>query len=150
MTFDSRLSWKQHILETKGNCYKRLNIIKTLSHYHWGADERSLLKIYKALIRSKLDYGCIVYMSASKTDLGSLNAIHNMALRFCLGAFRSSPSESLYCEADEPPLWIRRQYLLLSYAASVSSNPLNPVYSLFISTASPLNNPSPIIKPIAH
>lgn len=62
MIFDSRLNWKRHILDTKSEGYRRLNIIKTLSHFHWGADETSLLKIYRSLIRSKLDYGCFVYI----------------------------------------------------------------------------------------
>ncbi|XP_056647604.1 uncharacterized protein LOC130452381 [Diorhabda sublineata] len=150
LTFDSRLTWKQHIREIKGECGKRLNLIKILSHYHWGADENSLIKIYSAIIRSKLDYGCHIYISATKSDLDLRNSVHNTALRLCLGAFRSSPAESIYCEANEPPLWIRRQQILLSYAASVSANPLNPVYSLFTSNSNTLHNSSalPLLKPI--
>ena len=52
------------------------------------------LKLYRSLITSKLDYGCIVYGSASKTALVKLNPVHNQGLRLSLGAFRSSPVES--------------------------------------------------------
>lgn len=77
-----------------------------------------------------------------------MNSIHNTALRLCLGAFRSSPVESLYCEANEPPLWIRRQHLLLNYIISVSSNPLNPVYSLFTNDSLQNISTSSTIRPL--
>ena len=35
----------------------------------WGADKQSLIYIYKALMRSTIDYGCIVYSLACKTSL---------------------------------------------------------------------------------
>ena len=65
--------------------------------------------------RSKLDYGCIVYGSASKTASAKLDPVHNQGLRFSLGAFRPSPVESLYVEAHEPPLEIPRDKLALQY-----------------------------------
>ena len=68
-------------------------------------------KLYRSQVRSKLDYGCIVYGSASKTALAKLDPVHNQGLRLSLGAFRSSPVESLYVEAHEPPLEIRRENL---------------------------------------
>src|SRR6266576_6579508 len=63
-----------------------------------------LLKIYHSLIRSKIDYGCQIYRTASKTLLQNLTSIQNSCLRICTGAFRTSPSLSLCCEAGEPPL----------------------------------------------
>lgn len=51
-----------------------------------------------------MDYGCIVYSSARKTLIATLNIIQNAAIRYCLGAFPTSPVTSLYCEAGVPPL----------------------------------------------
>jgi hypothetical protein len=45
----------------KKKAHKSLNVIKTLSHYKWGAEGTILLKIYRSLKRSKLDYGSIFY-----------------------------------------------------------------------------------------
>ncbi|GFU00078.1 RNA-directed DNA polymerase from mobile element jockey [Trichonephila clavipes] len=73
-----------------------------------GADRTSLLRLYRALIRSKLDYGSVVYSSACKSLLKILDPVHHQALRLCLRAFRTSPVESLYAEAYEPPLDLRR------------------------------------------
>ncbi|GFT96973.1 RNA-directed DNA polymerase from mobile element jockey [Trichonephila clavipes] len=87
---------------------KALNILKVLANTRWGADRTSLLRLYRALIRSKLDYESVVYSSACKSLLKILDPVHHQALRLCLGAFRTSPVESLYAEAYEPPLDLRR------------------------------------------
>ena len=81
-----------------------------------------LLKLYLPLVRSKLDYGCIVYGSAAKTSLAELDPVHNQGLRLSLRTFRSSPVESLYIEAHEPPFEIRRTKLVC-YFCNISSNP---------------------------
>ena len=77
-----------------------------------------------------MDYGCIVYGSASKTALAKLDPAHNQGLRLSLGAFRSSPVESLYVEAHEPPLEIRRDKLALQYVLKLKANPENPAYDV--------------------
>ena len=119
-----------HIKYLKARCQKSLNILKVLSRTEWGADRTKLLKLYRSLVRSKLDYGCIVYGSASKTALAKLDPVHNQGLRLSLGAFRSSPVESLYVEAHEPPLEIRRDKLALQYVIKLKANPENPAYNV--------------------
>ena len=85
-------------------CTKALNLLRVLAHTSWGADQETLLHLYRSLIRSKLDYGCIVYGSARGSYLRMLDPIQNHALRLCLGAYRTSPASSLCVEANEPPL----------------------------------------------
>ena len=77
-----------------------------------------------------MDYGCLVYGSASKTALAKLDPVHNQGLHLSLGAFRSSPVESLYVEAHEPPLEIRREKLALQYILKLKANPENPAYDV--------------------
>ena len=88
-------------------------ILKVLSHSKWGADRVSMLRLYRALIRSKLDYGCQNYSSANARQLSKLDAVHNEALRISTGAFRSSPINSPYVEASEPSLSDRRDKLIM-------------------------------------
>ena len=95
----------------------------SLSRTEWGADQTTLLKLYRSLVRSKLDYCYIVYGSASKTALAKLDPVHNQGLRLSLGAFRSSRVETLYAEAPEPPLEIRREKLALQYIFKLKANP---------------------------
>ena len=122
--------YKTHLWYLKARCQKSLNILKVLSRTEWGADRTTLLKLYHSLVRSKLDYGCIVYGSASKTAWAKLDPVHNQGLRLSLGAFRSSPVESLYVEAHEPPLEIRREKLALQYTIKLKANPGNPAYDV--------------------
>ena len=100
------------------------------SHTSWGADRTTLLKLYRSLVRSKLDYGCIIYVSARKSYLQMLDPIHNQGLRLALGAFRTSPVASLYAEADEPSLYSRREKLSLQYAIRLAANPSNPAHEV--------------------
>ena len=128
LIWDSKLNFKAHIEYLKKKCMKAMNILRVLAHSDWGADQSTLLHLYRALIRSKLDYGCIVYGSARKSYLEKLDPIQNNALRLCLGAFRSSPIDSLYVEANEPPLEYRRIKLTLQYGLKLKANPDIPSY----------------------
>ena len=89
LIFDHKLSFIPHIKHIKNKCQKALNLLRVLSNTSWGADRRTKLVIYKALIRSKLDYGSIVYGSARPSYLKSLETIQNQGLRLCLRAFRT-------------------------------------------------------------
>ena len=92
----------------KAQCKDALNLIRVVAHLKWGGDRDTLLMLYRAIVHSKLDYGCIVYASASNTDLRQLDSIHNSGLRLALGAFCTSPVSSLYTEANKAPLEKRR------------------------------------------
>ena len=128
--FDRKLSFIPHIKYLKAKCLKALNLLKVLSHTNWGADRTVLLQLYRSLIRSKLDYGSIVYGSARKSYLMMLDTVHHQGLRLALGAFRTSPVESLYVEAEEPSLYLRREKLALQYAIRLAANPSNPTFKV--------------------
>ena len=107
----SQLDWVQTRFSTKigsitNKCVKALNLLHVLAHTSWGADQETLLLFY-ALIRYKLDYGCVVYRSARPSYLRMLDLIQNYAVQLCFGAFRTSPCSSLSVEANEPPLKLR-------------------------------------------
>jgi len=73
-------------------------------------DCATLLKLYRSHVRSKLDYGCVVYGSARKSVFESLD-------REC------------GVEAGELPLVLRRQQLCLQYICKLRSNPCNPAFN---------------------
>ena len=130
LIFDCKLSFIPHNKYLKAKCLKALNLLKVLSHTNWGADRTVLLQLYRSLIRSKLDYGSIVYGSARKSYLMMLDSVHHQGLRLALGAFRTSPVESLYVEAEEPSLYLRREKLALQYAIRLAANPSNPTFKV--------------------
>jgi len=113
----------------KNKCTKAHNLLRVVAHTSWGADQQTLLHLYRSLIICKLDYGCIVYGSARGSSLQMLDPVQNHALRLCLGAYRTSPSSSLCVLANEPPLYIRRRKLSILHCLKLSSSPQNPTYN---------------------
>ena len=138
MTFDYQLNWKEHVKYLKDRCLKVINVLKFLSHSTWGADRTSMLLLYRALVRSRLDYGSIIYSSARESTLKSLPPVHNIGLRLATGAFRTSPTFSLYADAGEPPLDTRRAVLMGNYVAKILSMTDHPCFN-FISNPRFLN-----------
>ena len=124
--FDKKLTWGPHIDRLKLNAKKALNIVKVVSSFDWGADRKSLLKLYDAVCRSKLDYACQIYSSACKTRLKELNVVHNLGLRICIGAYITSPIESIYVDSNELPLLLRREELSLRYIQRLKCCSENP------------------------
>ena len=100
-----------------------VNLFKIIAHQTWGADQSTLLTLYRTLIRTKLNYGAIVYGSACKSYLKILEPVANQALRICLGAYRTSPVSSLQVSAHELPLELCREQLPLQYCTE-----LNPTH----------------------
>ena len=130
--FDRKLSFIPHINYLKAKCQKALQLLRVVAHTDWGADKSTLLKLYRSLVRSKLDYGCFIYGSARKSYLRCLDSIHHLGLRLALGALRTSPVESLYVEANEAPLSLRRERLALQYYTKLQSCPSNPAFECTI------------------
>ena len=126
--FDQHLSFLPHIRYLKVKCLNALNILRVVGHTDWGADKVTLLRLYRSLVRSRLDYGCTVYSSAKPYILKLLDSVHHEGLRIALGAFRTSPMTSLYAEAGEPPLRLRRIQLSLNYYLKLRAFPENPAY----------------------
>ena len=107
--------------------------ISTLSKYVLSGHHKStLLHLYRLLIRSKMDYGSIVYNSASNTTLKSLDIIVQDNLRNISGCFRSTPVQSLYVLLNEMPLEKRRKGMTLKYYVKIRSHISNPAHSSLI------------------
>ena len=129
--FDRKLSFIPHINYFKAKCLKA-QLLRVVAHTDWGADKSTLLRLYRSIVRSKLDYGCFIYGSARKSYLRCLDSIDHMGLRLALGALRTSPFESLYVEANEAQLSLRRENLELQYYTKLQSCPSNPDFKCTI------------------
>ena len=71
MIFDSKLTWNAHINSLVSKCLCRINLMRSVTSHSWGASKSTLLTIYRALVRSRLDYGSQLLYTASKTALPS-------------------------------------------------------------------------------
>ena len=110
--------------------YVKKKCLRVVGHTDWDADKSTLLKLYRTLVRSKLDYGSAVYGSTKDYILKELDPIHHQGLRITLGAFRTSPVQSLYAEAGEPSLKHRRLKLSMNTYIKLKSIPENPCQDL--------------------
>nr|XP_055031454.1 uncharacterized protein LOC129420520 [Misgurnus anguillicaudatus]XP_055031455.1 uncharacterized protein LOC129420520 [Misgurnus anguillicaudatus]XP_055031456.1 uncharacterized protein LOC129420520 [Misgurnus anguillicaudatus] len=122
VTFDSRLTFAEHIRRVEGKCKKVVNVMRCLTGREWGASCSSLKSIYVALIRSVLDYGSIVVGSAAKSLIKKLEVVQTQALRVCCGAFKTSPAPALQVEMGEMPLDLRRVHLMANYWVSLNGH----------------------------
>ena len=128
MIFDKKLTFIPHLKYLKIKCHKTLQLLHVVAHKERGADRNTLLLFYRSLIRSKLDYGSIIYWSARKSYLKTFDPIYCGGLRLVLGAFRTSPVESLYAVANEAPANNRSCKLALQYYVKLNSCPTNPAH----------------------
>ena len=90
------------------------------------ADRVTMLRLYRALIRSKLDYRYMIYGTAKDGLFRSLDPVHNASLRLCTGAFSSSPVVSLSSDSGEIPLSERRMPLTLQFYSHIELLPTSP------------------------
>ena len=75
--------------------------------------------VYKALIRSVIDYGSIAYDSAPQSQLARLDSIQCQALRICTGAMRGTSLAVMQAHCDEMPLQLRRLKYQTQYSVKV-------------------------------
>ena len=131
--FDWRMSWTTHLQYLKDKCIRDLRLLKTLAYSKTKTDTKMLLRIYKTIILPKIDYGCSAYGTAAQTKLGKyLDPLHHNALRLCLGAFHTTPKESLYVESNIHSLSFRRKILGIKYyARTLTINKNNTVCNLY-------------------
>ena len=105
--------------------FEALNILNVIGNTEWGADRKVMLRLYRYLVRSKLDYGYIVYGSARKSYLQMLDPVHIQGLRLCLGGFRTSPVESACTLMHRNLVWVLNVQRYLCSMLPRSSHCLN-------------------------
>ena len=126
----AKLTWNDYIRYVITRCSKRINLLRALTGTDWGANKKTLIMLYRSLIRSIIDYGSIAYDSASESSKRLLDQIQSKALCICCGAMIMTPVAALQVECGEVPLGLRRRELQLQYAVKLRANPDNPTRSI--------------------
>lgn len=128
---DKSLLWSKHINETREKTMKMIGLLKVLAGASWGLHPKHLRRLYIALIRSRIDYGCFFYDSAAKTHLLKLDRVQNIAMRVIGGFIRTTPIHAMECEVCLYPLQFRREYLATKYCLKIQSFSNNITVRLF-------------------
>jgi hypothetical protein len=130
LIFDSKLSWDKHIEEINTCLIRRGNILKSLTSKKTYLSTTLLLRVYKALIRSKLDYGAAALVNIPKSKIEILERTQNQLLRIVLGCLKSTPKALLHLETNILPVHMRWQNLAANYYLKLSHKPFNPAYKI--------------------
>ncbi|CAD6215528.1 GSCOCG00000337001-RA-CDS [Cotesia congregata] len=117
----SELKWSNHIKELEKRCRNASKTINCLRGTWWGADPSLLLRIYRALIRSRIEYGGLVFFNLTKSDGKRLDRIQGKCLRAVLGYTSSTPLKICLCEAGELPLHLRFKQLAYNFLSKAFS-----------------------------
>ena len=126
VTLDRSLTFKTHISNITSQASRRINILKALSGTDFGGDTKTLLTLYKSIIRPILEYASIIFENAAKTHLQKLDTIQNTALRIATCAFHSTPIDSLHVYTNMPTLADRRTTALFKYFYKIQKIPKHP------------------------
>lgn len=140
-----------HLKQLKRKCLESANLRNDLSRKSWGSDKECLLRLYNALVRSKLDYGAPVYGSAQSSDLQMLDPVHHLGLRLATGDFRTLPPTSLYGGSHQMSLNKLRCYRSFRYWLCVMSCVSHPTYKCVpnLPVATLFENKPSIIRPFS-
>ena len=104
---NDRMNWDGHINNTINKANKKLNIIWKLRQ---DLPRYATENIYLTFIRPQLEYGCLVYISCTKTQKQRLESLQRRAAVACTGAFNRTNTERLYEELGWASLESRRTY----------------------------------------
>ena len=83
MTFDSSLTFHEHITKTVSSCFSSLAQINCVKHVF---DRSTLTTIINTLVFSKLFYCSSIWSNAEDTNLLKLQAVQNFASRIICGS----------------------------------------------------------------
>jgi ribonuclease HI len=119
MQFDRWLSWREHIRAQASKANRMLGAVRKLiaGLHGGGAPARVMLLLYKALVRSLMEYGCPLLLCAPPSVLRPLEQVQRRALRAACGAPISVSDDSLCADLAVPPLPLRFAVLLLRLEA---------------------------------
>ena len=86
-TVDTKLTFKNHVRYLRSSCQKALDILRVVRHTDWGADRIVLLRLYRAVVRSKLDYGCVCLWIGPSVGSKAIGSDPPSGLAYRFGGF---------------------------------------------------------------
>ena len=127
--FDKFLSYKNQVENIKNKAYRRMSILKKMSNdKHMRVNEKVLLRLYKSLIRSVIEYISILVNSLPEKLINQLEVIQNNCLRIIYKVNRMDliRNEDLRTRAKLPTIKTRLNSLANKYLnKTVATQPIN-------------------------
>ncbi|XP_071823189.1 uncharacterized protein [Apostichopus japonicus] len=139
VTIDSKLTWAKHISKVSSRAGQKLGSLRKVANK---LDIRGRATVYKAQVRSVMEYASLSWMSASPTTLGLLDSIQKKALRII-----GTSEEKVRTELNISSLHQRRQVAAATVLYKMHTNSCPPDLKAmlpqpFVATRSSLSMPS--------
>ena len=105
LTLDPKLTYNEHIKQTKTKAHKTTNIYKAISGTTWGKNKETLTHTYTAITRPVLEYGSTIWSPILRdTNMKSLQTIQNTILRTATGHTLDTNQNIIHTETKILPL----------------------------------------------
>ena len=130
VTFDPKLTYNQHIDNTKEKANKTTKLLKALTSTNWGKQKETIVTTYKTISRPIIEHASTIWSStASKTNINKLQTVQNTALRIATGCTADTNTQHLHNETLVLPLKNHLQ-LQASQILQKSQLPSHPLHKL--------------------
>jgi len=122
INLDPKLHWVSHIQYLTSFSCQWSNFLRSIAGTWWGSYPSSLLAVYISVIRSKFDYGCFLFGSASFFNWEKINRLQTSYLRIIMSYIRSTPCPVIEVKTLCPPINIRCHRLADKFILKSLSN----------------------------
>jgi ribonuclease HI len=117
VTFDKRMTWKNQTQKAESRAKVRLALMKKLAGTTWGADTKTLKRLYTGRVKPVLEYGMTAWGTTAKSNFDRVSRVQNQAARIITGAMKSTPIQELESTTGLQSLEDRRDTKILTQAA---------------------------------
>ncbi|XP_055590205.1 uncharacterized protein LOC129742338 [Uranotaenia lowii] len=114
--------YRGHLRNLELRLKERLDMLKVISQIKYGGHPETMKLLFRALVRSLVDYGSITHANAAKSNRSRIDVVMNQCWRKITGCTRTTPKNTLCALAGEFPLNIRSQYLACREIARYAAN----------------------------
>lgn len=134
VVFDHKLNFSLHVERIVNKAYQQLGfIIRTCSHFN---SIRTLCYLFKTLIRSVLEYGCVVWNPYQNSLIHPLECVQNRFLRYLyFKKFNNTcpfdfPTSQLRMMFGVESLKLRRDFNMLLFVFNVFNGRISSMFLL--------------------
>ena len=119
LTFDTKLTWKNHVERINEKALHRLGNIRRIRHL---IPRLTSLNLYKSLVRPIIEYADVVFDNMSATLQQKLDSTQREALIISTRAYRRTPTQYLYDDTGLERLASRRYQHRLNLYYKIVNN----------------------------
>ena len=125
VTFDTSLTFTEHIKLRAANVLKLLFSLKPVARKSWKVSKNFFHQIYVGAILPKVFYAAPVFITLHKNGYSPLSKVLRQVACFISGCSRDTPTDFLFAAADIPPtdIFLKQQAILRFFNTALQTPP---------------------------